>query len=118
MNDSISTNEVHIPNYTFIRLARTKESGKSCGGGLGIYIRDHYEIKHVETSTACLPHFESSWLKLSLKNTRPTYICSFYRPPSGSINEFLTSLTEQIQNQVDTPISDIVLLGDAYMNIC
>ena len=69
LNNSIMDEELAIPHYNLYRMDRTKESGKLSGGGLAIYVRDQYDFEIIEGSTACLPHIESTWLKLSLKNT-------------------------------------------------
>ena len=58
-----------------------------------------------------------SLVKLSLKNTRPTYICGFYRPPDGSIPNFIDSLNDQLNQIVDNPTSDVVMLGDANIDL-
>ena len=56
-------------------------------------------------------------MKLSLPNTNPTYINSFYRPPDGNVNEFIDTLETQISQIVQSARSDQILLGDANIDL-
>ena len=98
------------------RFDRTSESGKLAGGGLALYIRDHYDFSLVDNSFICSPDIEMVWIKLSLKSSKPTYICSFYRPPDGSIPNFISHLENCIEEIIDDPLSDILFLGDSNID--
>ena len=85
LNKSVNSILLEVPGYTFHRYDRDLGSGKRSGGGLAAYTRDHYEIDLIPDWMLCTPDLEYLWLRLSLKDTRPTYIGGIYRPPSGKI---------------------------------
>ncbi len=50
LNSNIDDAELQIKNYDLHHFNRTKESGKSHGGGLLIYTNNKYEFELVESS--------------------------------------------------------------------
>ena len=117
LNKSITDLEISIDGYDCHRFDRTAESGKHSGGGIVAYVNNKYDFHPITDSVVCSPHAESAWVKLSLKNTRPTYLCCFYRPPDGSVTDFLNNLNSQIESIVTEPGSDIVMMGDANIDL-
>ena len=116
LNNSISTLELNVPNYNIYRFDRTPASGKTCGGGVLAYVHNKYDFSLIENSELCTPAIESLWFKLELKCTRPTFINAFYRPPDGSTNDFIETLHSQLNQFVDNPIADIIVMGDANID--
>ena len=45
---SVIDNELNIPGYRLIRSDRTAALGKSCGGGIAIYVRQEHNVKIIE----------------------------------------------------------------------
>ncbi len=117
LNDSINDYELEIPDYDLYRFDRNANSGKFGGGGVAIYAHNKYDFTCIEASKSCTPHSENFWLQLSLPNTRPTLINAFYRPPDGNVNNFLNSLREQLSVYVQNPASDILMFGDANIDL-
>ena len=64
----------------------------------------------------CL-YVEWCWTKLKLKGTRPTYICSLYRPLDGEIQGFLDLLESKISATYNEGIANTVILGDCNIDI-
>ena len=55
---------------------------------------------------------EAIWAKLEIYNNKPPYICSFYRPPSGDVED-LNELDLSIQKITRaTNIPNLVIVGD------
>ena len=105
-----------IPEYDLFRWDRNENSGKFSGGGLVIYTSTKYNFSHVETSNICNQSIETMWTKITLPNSHPTYICAFYRPPDGSITDFIANLDNQLNNIIDNPAGDIIMCGDANID--
>ena len=80
------------------------------GGGLCIYARTSYSITYVDQWSLCCPEVEYQWVLLGLKDTRDTYICNVYRPPSGNP----TSCLELLENK----LLDIPPMGTPHVIIC
>ena len=101
-----------------LRSDRTRESGKLSGGGLGIYVKDSLTCLHLQTYNICNPNIEFTCVKLKLTNNRPFYICCVYRPPSGSVDEFILILERTVSDIVRDKVSEVLLLGDMNIDIC
>ena len=107
-----------IDGYNLFRADRTLESGKQSGGGIAFYVKDNLTCIHLETYTICSPDIEFTCLKVKLTNNRPFYVCGVYRPPSGNIDEFISSLENVVTEIVSDRISEVILLGDNNIDIC
>ena len=73
IDDSISNDELHIHNYTFVRKDRTRY-----GGGVGIYVHDNVKYKVVEI--LMWDALEMVWLEIILPKLEPFLLCSVYKP--------------------------------------
>ena len=51
------------------------------------------------------------------KNATPTYINAFYRPPDGKIPYFIESVENQMTSLGLSHAHDILMLGDANIDI-
>ena len=101
-----------VPGYHLYRLDRTANSGKLNGGGLAAYARDHYKIEHLPDKNQCNPDIEIQWFKLSLPNTRDTYIINTYRPPSGNVHNAIEMLESEISPIMGNRSPDVLIMGD------
>ena len=117
LTPNIDDSELHIDKYNLHHFDRTKDSGKSHGGGLIIYTHTKYDFITIESSEVCSPAIENVWIKLRLPKARPTYISCFYRPPDGSIPDFIETLNVQLSTMEIEAGSDIVMMGDANIDV-
>ena len=109
-------NELNIEGYSFQRSDRSGDESKSSGGGLMLYIRDGLDYIELNTFTRCNKDIECMWTKVKLKNNRPFYICSIYRPPSGNIDNFVEQLEECMTVVTEDQVCELVVLGDININ--
>ncbi len=96
---------------------RNENSGKLSGGGLICYTCSVYNFELVEGSKLCTPDIESFWVKLQLNDAKPTYVKLFYRPPDGSVPDFLKCIEEQLSLYVTYPLFDVLMMGDANIDV-
>ena len=116
LNDSIDDSEIAIKGYRCLRSDRTDAAGKKGGGGLVVYTSVKYTFTRICNSEICSPDIECVWLKLTLTRARPTYICATYRPPSGNVDRYLSSLEESYNCHVLRPDADFICLGDTNID--
>ena len=74
------------------------------------------DFRHVLEWNLCCPDCEWVWMELNLPDTRKTYICTIYRPPSGSIENFLGLLENKVMDIYSEVLADIVIFGDININ--
>lgn len=88
---------IQIDGFTHIRQDRKTGSGKSRGGGVGIYVRDNWCRNIAVRSRICNPDLE-----LLLVTLRPHYlpreftnifVCVVYVPPSGNATRAANYMT-------------------------
>ena len=58
LDSEILDSELQIDGYSFFRHDRTPPSGKSCGGGLIIYVKNSRDVKLIEAGSHCSPDLE------------------------------------------------------------
>ena len=85
LNHSVPDHMLAINGYNIVRHDRTIASGKRTGGGVMIYYKNHLDISTLDDLCICNQNVETLWIKLQLKQTRPQYICTVYRPPDGDL---------------------------------
>ena len=112
LNYSVTKSELEIDKYTLYRYDRDLGTGRRSGGGLVAYVRNHYNFELMENWSICTYDVEYIWLKLNLKDTRPTYISAVYRPPSGNLVNALELIENKINDINGDRLADIVILGD------
>ena len=117
LNNSIGDLELHVPGYTLHRFDRDAGSGKKGGGGLLAFARNHYHFEPLTNWNVCTPDIEAQWLKLSLPQTRPTFLVNVYRPPDGNLNFAINILENKIHDIYSEAPGDIVLMEDFNVDL-
>ena len=107
---------IDIDHYSLHRLDIDRLHCKSSGGVLVVY-SNKYEFEQLHDWSISCKSLEILWIKLSLKDTRPTYIANAYRPPDGVLAEALQLLDDQITSLQSQGLSDIVVLGDLNVDL-
>ena len=87
------------------------------GGGLGLYISKllHFEVCYQETKIV-KGNYESQMVKIKIDNFHEIYILNLYRPPKGSIENFIENLTNQLCNLNETK-RPFIICGDTNLNL-
>ena len=75
LNSEILNAEIDIPNFKLFRLDCDRH-----GGGVAIYCKDN--LSSFDLSKLTNKEFESLWIKIKLKKSKPIHICTTYRSPS------------------------------------
>ena len=105
LDDSVTDNEIALPNYSIVRKDRNRH-----GGGVCLYIRSDLSFNvrsDLHTST-----LEAVWIDLLLPKTKPILVSSIYRPPDQ--HTFLDDFSVVLkQIGID---QESYILGD--FNIC
>ena len=117
LNSSISDCELEIQGYDIHRYDRDLGGTKCGGGGILVYTLSNRTFEQMPAWSLCTPDLEWVWSVLKLPDTRPTYICTMYRPPSGDIQTFLDLLESCILDIYTMGISDVLILGDININL-
>ena len=117
LNESTSSAELEVPKYKFFRADGLRDTCKSAGGGLLFYHGSQYEFTSIDEWGVCSRDIECQWVKMSLKDTRPTYIGNLYRPPDGNVDaaiEYLNGIMHTIYSGRNL---DVLLLGDLNIDL-
>ena len=117
LNSSISDCELEIDGYSLLRNDRDNGSSKRGGGGILIYSRTNHVFQHLPGWNLCCDDIEWAWTKLQLPDTRPTFLCTLYRPPSGNYHNFEELLENKILDLYTDFIPDIILIGDINIDV-
>ena len=86
------------------------------GGGLAIYVKQHYHFTYLENWSVCSPDVECMWIRLDLPNTRKTYICNWYRPPGGNLENAIEVIENKLLDLVSEREPDIMIFSDSNVN--
>ncbi len=116
LNQAVPSTMLNIPHYDIYRSDRTANSGKQTGGGVCMYVHTKYNVVPREDLYVCNPDIEVMWMRLSLKDTRPTYIACIYWPPEGNIDNAIDILEGHVLELSTNGIADYVLMGDYNIN--
>ncbi len=117
LNASIFDGELAVPGYRAFRHDRLASSGKIHGGGILVYCKEGRDITPIDGGTYCTANIESMWLELKLPNSRPTAICSVYRPPDSKLEDSLIELQNQYDKLEISHRSDIIIIGDINVDM-
>ena len=117
LDDNTDDSFLSVNKYTLHRLDRDRRTCKKTGGGLIVYTHNKYEFEYVNNWSISDKHIEIMWVKLCLKDTRPTYVANVYRPPDGDLAEAIKVMDEQLTNVQSLGLSDIVVLGDLNVDL-
>ena len=112
LNPSVIDSQVEIDGYDLIRKDRIDTQNKA-GGGLILYIRNwikfkrrpEYEISKIETI----------WAEIELPNSKPSLLCSVYRPPSVH-SEWIDLFEEELSIAQATGL-EYLLMGDFNIDL-
>ena len=100
-----------LNDYTSI--FNSKFPGKNKGTGIGLYIHNDFTFNESSKFTRCSKNLES--LFITVTNTlEPITVGIVYRPPSGSIKEFLSEWESIL---VDLPNTNVIVMGDINIDL-
>ena len=120
VNSQVPNNILSIPRYNLFRYdlqtINPLTNKTKIAGGVAIYLKQEYEcdtysLNHHNLSNSDI---ESLWISFKTKHLKPIIILVIYRPPTGNIYNFVTSLNISLEN-VNFANNDLIILGD--MNI-
>ena len=101
LKPTITNREIRIPNYSITRQDRIDKSG----GGTAFYIREGlpYRIVGICRTTTC-------WIEIICPKTKSLFICSVYKSPDFSIENFIKKLNNDVSKIHEN--ARVILLGD------
>ena len=117
LTENVLDTELEISGYRMLRLDRDVATGKKTGGGLVSYFGNQYKVEALPNWSISKPHLEVCWLKLLLKDTRPTFVANVYRPPDGDIDLAIESLNDQLADIMGLNTADIIIFGDLNIDM-
>lgn len=103
---AISTNNVKIEGYGFVRQDR-----EGRGGGVGLYIKNCYKYTLIENEFTRNESFEQVWIRVLLRKVSFIFGC-VYRPPSCKFSDFLIHFDNVLTSI--TPLSDKLCCGGDF----
>ena len=105
LNQSYYSSEIFPDLYIVIRKDRVEGAG-----GVFIAVKRQFNVsEECELNT----NAELVWAKVSIPNTQPIYVCSYYRSPDNNLNPILQlqiSLNKLVEKSLNIP--SILLMGD------
>ncbi|KAK0137741.1 hypothetical protein N1851_026045 [Merluccius polli] len=116
LREDIPDSLLELEGFSFTRADREATSGKSRGGGLGVYVSNSWCSQYTVREKYCDPDLELLCLSM-----RPFYlpreygnvICAVYVPPSANAARAANRLAECVHAQMlRTPGAPIFVLGD------
>ena len=118
LNEKLPTDLYNLSNdYVFIRNDRTWHDGNATlnkkGGGVGIFVNSRLPFSESTYSNfnRSSQDIESQWICLKQDHCKPIVIGSFYRPPQGNVDSFITYLEETLL-QIELDHNEVFLMGD------
>jgi len=104
--DPPSNTHLQFPGYVLISNYVKK-------GGVCVYIKANIACKHLSELDTSESRFQSSWIKVSLRDSSK-FICVVYRSPNDTqTSTHLLRLSQQIESIFsDNPQAEICFLGD------
>ena len=112
VKQTVSDTELEIPGYNLLCNDHGNGSSKKGGGGILAYARIHHTFVHIVDWTLCTDDVEWTWSKLELPMTRPIYICTVNRPPSGNYTNFELLLENKLLDLYQNRTPDVLICGD------
>ena len=104
-------NLYNLNNYT--SDFSDKFPGKNKGSGIGLYIHNDYTFNVIDDLTRCTKNLESRFISIS-NMTAPITVGIVYRPPSGSVKDFLNEWEDILAN---LPKTKTHLMGDLNIDL-
>ena len=114
LNNSTPTAAINVDGYSVIRQDRYENSNKK-GGGICIYVREHFMYETLDTACAISPDYEMLGIKLKIKDIKPFHIIGTYRPPAGNMTRYMEKLNEVLEN-INLTRSELFLMGDVNID--
>ena len=120
LNQYVEDHDVYINNYTLVRNDRKSLNNRgeiSRGGGVCIYILTKYKFEVVpDRLNISIKDIESITIKLTVKDTRPIFVTSLYRPPSGILVNCISHLNDLFEFMDLCNNSEKIVGGDFNIN--
>ena len=108
LDSTVDSRVMQIPGFQFFRQDRGDHKS---GGGLGIFIRDTFEVScFEELSTVSNDNFQQLWIKVQVQKCKSLILCTVYRPPNTSM-ACIEALTCNFAELLHLGY-DIIILGD------
>ena len=89
LNHYIDDSDIHLNGYTLVRNDRKSINSTGSitrGGGVCIYVHMKYKFEVLDARwNISSKDLETLTIKLIIKGTRPIFVASVYRPPSGIV---------------------------------
>ena len=91
---------------------------KQRGGGIMVYITDALfgYSNSLPLMSTVTPHLEQFWFEICKPNFKRQIICVVYRPPSGSIQNFVEELSNNIDKLEGSIGFELTIMGDFNIN--
>jgi len=89
-----SAEAVSIPGYKFVNKCRNTSSG----GGVGLFVKEHYEFKLMELTGSDEDNTEFIFIEIVHENNKNVIVGSIYRPPGNSLASFNDTLFKILSN--------------------
>ena len=116
LKTQIPDSMLSLKDYTLIRSDRTFKNtlGYTRGGGLALYVKNGINFVNLDSQphTSSGADLEVQTVRINRKLTRPMYIISIYRPPTGNIETMYNLLTELLSSLDDLDKATIIMGGD------
>ena len=120
LNPLILDSDLEIRNYSMIRNDRKTINDKgnvTRGGVLCIYINKKYKYELLGAEYKySVKDIETLSIRISIKDTRPIYIASVYRPPSGDVKNGVSYLYDLVGKMDEIRHKDVIFGGDFNIN--
>lgn len=105
LNQDISADIVHIPNFKFLHKARS-----SRGGGVGLYIRNDLACKEIFNDFSSVDGLEYIMVEVNIGKIL-IMICVIYRTPSSDVITTVTHI-DNLLSFITPQYDNIFILGD------
>ena len=122
LTKGISSSILQMHNYKLFRWDRSffndTDTNVKKGGGLLIFVRDdlNFEAYADDSRNICSKDCELQRLELRSDVQKNIVIFNLYRPPSGSVKNFIDHLTVIRENESNVISTEVVFLGDFNIN--
>lgn len=107
---------LNIPNYSLIRLDRTRTAMNGSfihGGGVACYIREDVNYQELDLNYSTVD-LELLTITILLEDHRKYFLCILYRPPSGNYTVALNKLTDVLTTIREIRNRHSIILGGDF----
>ena len=122
LTDLVPSTLMNIDGYTLTRLdrkTRAHNNQTKKGGGVAAYIHNSFDFSDSELAHLNLSNNNSEiqWLTISKPYIKKLIIANVYRPPKGSIINFLDHINHCYAQLQKSPHNEIFILGDLNIDL-